>query len=70
VRCGNDPNEELTPGDRAVVGWFAEWLAWSRRRDNGEDAGPEPACPDGRAMDIAARAQDTKCDLSREGEST
>jgi hypothetical protein len=61
MRCGNDPNVELTAGDKAVVDWFADWLAWAWRRDNEGAVEPEPACPDGRAINVAARAQVTRC---------
>ena len=61
MRCGNDPNAELTPGDKAYMRWFEQWLAWAWRRDNGEDPGPEPVCPDGRTIDVAARVQETRC---------
>jgi hypothetical protein len=68
VICGNDPSAPLTPGDKAVIAWFEQWLAWAWRRDNGEDAGPEPECPNGRAINVAARAQETACELREAGE--
>jgi hypothetical protein len=62
VRCGNDRNAALEPGDKAVVAWFAEWLALAWRRDNEGAVEPEPEMPDGRAMNVAARVQETRCD--------
>jgi hypothetical protein len=61
MKCGNDPNVELTPGDKAVVDWYREWLAWAWRRDNEGAVEPEPVCPNGRAINMAARAQETVC---------
>jgi hypothetical protein len=59
VRCGNDPTQPITPGDQAVVDWYREWLRWSKTTDG--DRGPVPVCPDGRAINSAARAETTRC---------
>ena len=45
--CGNNPRARLTDVDRAWIDWFAAWLTWSKTRDDGGDAGPEPVQPDG-----------------------
>jgi hypothetical protein len=50
MNCGKDPHAQMTPGDSAVVDWFAAWLTWSRLPDDEKATVPEPVCPDGRAI--------------------
>ena len=68
MNCGNDPNAQMTPGDKAMVDWFAAWLAWAWRRDNEGDVESEPVQPDERAINVAARVQETACARRRQGE--
>lgn len=42
--CGNDPRARLTPGDRAAIEWFREWLAWNATPE--DERGPEPVPSD------------------------
>jgi hypothetical protein len=60
MKCGNDPNAELTPGDLAVVDWYREWLAWSKTPE--AERGPEPVSPNPWAINAAAHAQTTRCE--------
>lgn len=46
--CGNDPAVQLTEGDQAAAGWFADWLAWVNLPAHRRAAVPEPADPTGR----------------------
>lgn len=40
--CGNDPNANIGPDDRAWIEWFKTWLEWSVRKE-----GSEPVAPNG-----------------------
>lgn len=45
MKCGNDPNVELNPGDRAAVEWFQAWLVWSKLPDAERLATRAPSMP-------------------------
>lgn len=60
MSADDDLRVRLSPGDQAVVDWYRDWLAWTKKPE--AERGPEPVCPDGRAINIAARAQTTRCD--------
>ena len=60
MRCGNDPDAQLTPGDQAVVDWYRDWLAWTKQPAS--ERGPEPVCPNPFAINAAALAQTTRCE--------
>ena len=61
MSADDDLRVRLSPGDQAFVDWYRNWLAWAKTPEN--ERGPEPERPNGRAIDIAARAQTTRCEL-------